>query len=125
MVKDFDSGRSSPKAARPPSPPERTCIMLTVTKPLSLAAPRPSRVAWDIVVAVDRESRLVAHYRVTCRDRETGVLIAESVSSPAPDGGPPRITIGDVVELLGECRTSSVVIEIDACRIADPCPDFA
>ncbi len=65
--------------------------MCTKPRTLSLIAPRPPLVAWDIVVVVDRESRLVVHSQVICRDRETGALIAESASSQA------RVTIGDFV----------------------------
>jgi aminoglycoside phosphotransferase (APT) family kinase protein len=77
-----------------------------------------SRLDWDIVVVGDPERDLIAHYRVTCWDRETGTFIGEAIAPPAPGGGPPSVTVADIVELIGGYRLASIVVEIEAERLA-------
>jgi hypothetical protein len=75
------------------------------------------RIDWDIVVVGDSRSDLIAHYRVTCWDRETGTFIGEAVAPPAPGNGPPSVTIADVIELIGGYRLASIIAEIEAERL--------
>jgi hypothetical protein len=77
-----------------------------------------ARIDWDVVVVGDRRRGLIAHYRVTCWDRETGTFIGEAIAPPALNGGPPCITVADVVELIGSYRLASIVVQIEAERLA-------
>jgi hypothetical protein len=77
-----------------------------------------SRIDWDIVVVGIPERDLIAHYRVTCWDRETGTFIGEAIAPSAPGNGPPVVTIADIVELIGGYRLASVIVEIEAERLA-------
>jgi len=77
-----------------------------------------SRIDWEIVVIADLEPDLVAQYRVTCSDRETGTIIGSYVVPAGPSGGPPPITVGDIAELVGGYRIASVYVEIEAERLA-------
>jgi hypothetical protein len=76
-----------------------------------------SRIDWDIVVVGDPARDLIAHYRVTCWDRETGTFIGEAIAPPVPGGGPPSITIADVVELIGGYRLASIIVQIESERL--------
>lgn len=77
-----------------------------------------SRIDWEIVIVADPEPDLVAQYRVTCSDRETGTIIGSFAAPAGPGGGPPRITIGDIAESVGRYRIASIYIEIEAERLA-------
>lgn len=76
-----------------------------------------SQVDWDIVVIGDPERDLIAHYRVTCWERESGTFIGEAIAPPSPSGGPPVITIADILELIGGYRLASIIVEIEAERL--------
>lgn len=76
-----------------------------------------SRVEWEIAIVADPEPELVAQYRVTCSDRETGTFIGSAVAPPGPGGGPPVITVADVVELIGGFRIASVIVQVEAERL--------
>jgi hypothetical protein len=77
-----------------------------------------SRIDWEIVVIADPEPDLVAQYRVTCSDRETGTIIGSYVVPAGPGGGPPSITVGDIAEAIGRYRIASIYVEIEAERLA-------
>jgi hypothetical protein len=87
------------------------------TRPDDAAIDR-SRIDWDIAVVADPEPDLVAQYRVTCSDRDTGTFIGSVVVPAGPGGRPPVITVGDIVELIGGYRIASVYVEIEAERLA-------
>jgi len=76
-----------------------------------------SRIDWEIVIVGDPEPDLVAQYRVTCRDRETGTIIGSFAVPAGPGGGPPPITVGDIAESVGRYRIASIYVEIDAQRL--------
>lgn len=58
-----------------------------------------------------------ASYRITYSDAETGRMLG-SISVPAtPDGRPPRLTVGEIVELVSRYRAASVYVEIAAERL--------
>ena len=76
-----------------------------------------SRVDWEIAIVADPEPELVAQYRVTCADRETGAFIGSAVTPPGPGGRPPVITVADVVELIGGYRIASVIVQVEAERL--------
>lgn len=76
-----------------------------------------SRIDWEIVVIGDPEPDLVAQYRVTSSDRETGTVIGSFVVPAGPGGAPPRVTIGDIVAVVGHYRIASIYVEIDAERL--------
>lgn len=80
-----------------------------------------SRVDWEIAIVADPEPELVAQYRVTCSDRETGVFIGSAVAPPGPGGEPPVITVADVVELIGGFRIASVIVQVEAERLTRRC----
>lgn len=82
------------------------------------ATPDWSWVDLEIVVLSGRDSDLVAQYRVTCSDRETGRVVGSAVVPAGPGGRPPATTVADVVELVGGYRFASVYVEIEAERLA-------
>jgi hypothetical protein len=90
----------------------------TFTTRLNDAAIDRSRIDRDIAVVSDREPDLLAQYRVTCSDRDTGTFIGSVVVPAGPGGRPPVITVGDIVELIGGYRIASVYVEIEAERLA-------
>jgi hypothetical protein len=56
--------------------------------------------------------------RVTCTDAETGQVIGRRLL-PAACNGPPRITVGDIVEMMGgSYRCLSVLVEIETQKLA-------
>jgi hypothetical protein len=57
-------------------------------------------------------------YSVTCTDAETGQVIGRRLL-PAACDGPPRITLGDIVEMMGgSYRCLSVLVEIETQKLA-------
>jgi len=76
-----------------------------------------SRIDWEIVVIADPEPDLVAQYRVTRSDRETGTIIGSFAVPAGPGGGPPPITVGDIAESVGRYRIASIFVEIEAQRL--------
>lgn len=80
-----------------------------------------SRVDWEIAIVADPQPELVAQYRVTCSDRETGVFIGSAVTPSGPGGRPPVITVADVVELIGGFRIASVIVQVEAERLTRRC----
>lgn len=76
-----------------------------------------ARIDWEVLVLRDPDCGSVAHYRVTCSDRETGTFIGEAVVPPGPNGGVPAVTVGDVVELVGGYRMASIIVQIEAERL--------
>jgi hypothetical protein len=89
-----------------------------ITTRLDDAAIDSSRVDWDITVVGDPEPGRIAHYRVTIFDRETGVFIGSAFVPAGPGGGPPVVTVADVIELIGGFRVTSVIVQIDGQRLA-------
>ena len=77
-----------------------------------------SRIDWEIVVIGDPEPDLVAQYRVTCSDRETGTIIGNYLVPAGSGGAPPAITVGDIAESIGRYRIASIYVEIEAERLA-------
>lgn len=73
---------------------------------------------WEIAIVADPEPELVAQYRVTCSDRETGAFICGAVIPPGPGGRPPVVTVADLVELIGGYRIASVLVQIEGERLA-------
>ncbi len=90
----------------------------TFATPTNETALDLSRMDFEIVVIRDPEPDLVAHYRVTCSDRDTGTTIGSYVVPAGPGGRPPAITVGDIAERLGRYRIASVYVEIEAQRLA-------
>lgn len=82
------------------------------------ATPDWSWVDLEIVVVAGPDLDLVAQYRVTCSDRETGRLVGSTVVAAGPGGRPPAVTVAHVVELIGGYRFASVYVEIEAERLA-------
>jgi hypothetical protein len=76
-----------------------------------------SQIEWEIVVIKDPQPSLVTHYRVTSSDRLTGTIIGSFVAPARPDGGPPPITVGDIVESIGNYRIASIYVEIEGERL--------
>lgn len=76
-----------------------------------------SRIAWEIVVIEDPEPDLVAQYRVTSSDRETGTTIGSYVVPAGPGGAPPSVSIRDIVASVGRYRIASIYVEIEAERL--------
>jgi hypothetical protein len=94
-----------------PSVEEETA-MSTVT------APDLGWLTCEIVVLGDPERDLTASYRITCRELETGRFVGSAVLPASPDGGPPRISLGDIVRLIGGYRFASIYVEIESERLA-------
>ena len=59
-----------------------------------------------------------AGYSVTCTDAETGEVIGRRQYPGACDG-PPSVTLGDIVEIMGgSYRCLSVLVEIEGQKLA-------
>ena len=71
-----------------------------------------------LVVLVDAQADLATSYRVTCRERDTGWLLASTLLPAALDGGPPTLTLSDLTSLLGDAyRLASVFVEVESKRL--------
>jgi hypothetical protein len=77
-----------------------------------------SRIDWEIGVVGDPEPDLVAQYRVTCSDRQTGTIIGSYAVPAGPGDRPPSITVGNIAETIGRYRIASIYVEIEAERLA-------
>jgi hypothetical protein len=71
----------------------------------------------EIVVLDDLERDLAASYRISCRDLETGRFVGSAVLPARPDGRPPRVSLGDIVGLIGGYRLASIYVEIESERL--------
>jgi hypothetical protein len=119
MVNDFDPRSDAPKPRALRRVRERTCAMHgTFTTRSEDVAIDLSRIDCEIVVIADPEPDLVAQYRVTCSDRETGTIIGSYVVPARAGGAPPAITVGDIAESIGRYRIASIYVEIEAMRLA-------
>ena len=77
------------------------------------------RLSCEIVFIDDRQCVRAGSYLVTCTDTETGRFIGSTLLPAEPDGGPPRVTLGDIVGLIGGgYRLASIIVEIEADRLA-------
>jgi hypothetical protein len=77
------------------------------------------RLSCEIVLLGDRQPDRAGSYLVTCTDTETGRFIGSTLLPADPDGGPPSVTLGDLVGLIGGAyRLASVFVEIEAERLA-------
>jgi hypothetical protein len=84
--------------------------------------PRPD---WPLLETVSVDVVHVANargdeagYSVTCTDAETGKVIGRRLF-PGACGGPPPVTIGDIVEMMGgPYRCSSILVEIETRKLA-------
>ena len=72
----------------------------------------------EIVMLGDPERDLAASYRISCRDLETGRFVGSAVLPARPDGRPPRVSLGDIVGLIGGYRLASIYVEIESERLA-------
>jgi hypothetical protein len=65
------------------------------------------------IVCVAKAPDDEAGYRVTCTDAETGKVFGRRLFPAVACGGPPLITFGDIVEMMGgSYRCLSVLVEI-------------
>jgi hypothetical protein len=74
----------------------------------------------EIVVLGDPEGDLAASYCISCRDLETGRFVGSTVLPARPDGRPPRVSLGDIVGLIGGYRLASIYVEIKSERLIAP-----
>lgn len=57
----------------------------------------------------------VARYTATCTDSATGIVLGRRLLPADPHGGPPSVTLGDIVEMIGGAyRLASITVEIEA-----------
>jgi hypothetical protein len=72
----------------------------------------------EIVVIGDPERDHSVSYRISCHDLETGRLIGSGVLPARADGRPLRVSLGDIITLIGGYRLASIYVEIESERLA-------
>jgi hypothetical protein len=80
--------------------------------------PNSGWLTYEIVVLGDPARDLTASYRISCHDLETGRFIGRAVLPALPDGRPPRVSLGDIVGLIGGYRLASIYVEIESEQLA-------